>query len=258
MRVALGPACVFLLRSRGLGSARGGRRRRRDRRGAQLLGPGAQRGRRRRRRRRAKRPFATAVQWVNAGCLRWPFGGRPKPFDRRAAPLSSQRPGSWPLLYLRVSAKRRPKRLEPLTMRQKLSSASSRHGGALCYGHFGASLRQSLPSQFYPPPLKMEDETASACVVRPCGPCGSRLGPKYPHLSRGLRVARAQLPLSPSSEPLDARRRAPPPPRSQIKKHTFTRQDHCWRWSGFAAGAARPTAGSTEADRPICEIWLSV
>ena len=149
--VALGPACVFLLRSRGLGSARGGRRRRRDRRGAQLLGPGVQRGRRRRRRRRAKRPFATAVQWVNAGCLRWPFGGRPKPFDRRAAPLSSQRPGSWPLLYLRVSAKRRPKRLEPLTMRQKLSSASSRHGGALCYGHFGASLRQSLPSQFYPP-----------------------------------------------------------------------------------------------------------
>ena len=109
-----------------------------------------------------------------------------------------------------------------------------------------------------PPPLKMEDETASACVVRPCGPCGSRLGPKYPHLSRGLRVARAQLPLSPSSEPLDARHRAPLPPRSQIKKHTFTRQDHCWRWSGFAAGAARPTAGSTEADRPICEIWLSV
>ena len=172
MRVALGPACVFLLRSRGLGSARGGRRRRRDRRGAQLLGPGVQRGRRRRRRRRAKRPFATAVQWVNAGCLRWPFGGRPKPFDRRAAPLSSQRPGSWPLLYLRVSAKRRPKRLEPLTMRQKLSSASSRHGGALCYGHFGASFRQSLPSQFYPPLQKWKTKRPAHALPGPVGPAG--------------------------------------------------------------------------------------
>ena len=49
----------------------------------------------------------------------------------------------------------------------------------------------------------------------------------------------------------------PPPPR-KMDKHKRYETNHCCKCNGFAAGAARPTAGSTDADSPIWLIWLSV
>ena len=66
--------------------------------------------------------------------------------------------------------------------------------------------------------------------------------------ARGCTVAGA----APATPP-NARRRE-----TKMHKHTYYETNHCCRWSGFDAGAAKPTAGSTDADRPICEIWLSV
>ena len=82
-------------------------------------------------------------------------------------------------------------------------------------------------------------------------PRGSRPGHNNDRNDRAARRGRG-APLDPLDALPDISRR------NKMNKHIRYETSHCCKCNGLDAGAAKPTAGSTDADRPIWLIWLSV